>query len=93
METALALALIAPRSLGGLALATLEMNVEIPVSPLARRLTRNKTFYFDLFAKYARLDIKYDGHDHDIPEQRALDNERDNALRVMAAWTLGTSEL
>lgn len=58
METALALALIAPRSLGGLALANLEMNVEIPVPPLARRLTRNKTFYFDLFAKDARLDIE-----------------------------------
>lgn len=83
METAFVMMLTLPRKFGGLGIRDLETDYEIKVGKVARDLTRRTKFYFDAYLKRSRTDIEYNGFYHDSDENRAIDEERKNALKAM----------
>lgn len=83
METAVIMLLAMPKSLGGLGIREIEMDVKIRVTKRASSLTRRTYFYFDIFIKRARLDIEYNGIVHEREDVEPIDEERKNALDAM----------
>lgn len=53
------------------------------VTTAAKNLTRRKKFFMDAYLKKSRTDIEYNGFYHDAEEDRAIDEERKNALASM----------
>lgn len=53
------------------------------VTAAAKNLTRRKKFFMDAYLKKSRTDIEYNGFYHDAEEDRAIDEERKNALASM----------
>lgn len=68
---------------GGLGIRALETDYEIKVANVAKGLTRRTKFYMDAYLKRSRIDIEYNGFHHDTEENRAIDEERKNALAAM----------
>ena len=83
METAFVMTLTLPRRMGGLGIREVETDYEVKVGKIARELTRRTKFYFDAYLRRSRTDIEYNGFYHDSEENRAIDEERKNALRTM----------
>lgn len=83
METAFVMMLTLPKSEGGLGIRAIETDYEIKVANVARELTRRSKFYMDAYLKRSRIDIEYNGFHHDTEENRAIDEERKNALAAM----------
>lgn len=83
METALMMMLVMPKSEGGLGIRDIEMDVRIPVSGYATKLTTSRCFFSDIFLRRAQLSIEYGGIVHEEASRMASDNERTNALRAM----------
>ena len=83
METAFVMMLTLPRREGGLGISEIETDYEVKVTPAAKDLTRRETFYMDAYLKRSRTDIEYNGFQHDAEEDRAIDEERKNALASM----------
>ena len=83
METAFVMMLTLPKSEGGLGIRAIETDYEIKVANVARKLTRRSKFYMDAYLKRSRIDIEYNGFHHDTEENRAIDEERKNALAAM----------
>ena len=83
METALMMMLVMPRADGGLGIRDIEMDYVLPVTGYARKLTRSRSFFCDVFIRRALLDVEYGGLVHEEMHRRASDNERTNALRAM----------
>ena len=83
METAFVMMLTLPKNEGGLGIRALETDYEIKVANVAKGLTRRTKFYMDAYLKRSRIDIEYNGFHHDTEENRAIDEERKNALAAM----------
>lgn len=83
METAFVMMLTLPRREGGLGISEIETDYEVKVTAAAKDLTRRETFYMDAYLKRSRTDIEYNGFRHDAEEDRAIDEERKNALASM----------
>ena len=83
METAFVMMLTLPRREGGLGISEIETDYEVKVTAAAKDLTRRETFYMDAYLKRSRTDIEYNGFQHDAEEDRAIDEERKNALASM----------
>ena len=83
METAFVMMLTMPKNEGGLGIRALETDYEIKVANVAKGLTRRTKFYMDAYLKRSRVDIEYNGFHHDTEENRAIDEERKNALAAM----------
>lgn len=83
METAFAMMLTLPRREGGLGISEIETDYEVKVTAAAKNLTRREKFYMDAYLKRSRTDIEYNGFQHDAEEDRAIDEERKNALASM----------
>lgn len=83
METAFVMMLTLPKNEGGLGIRALETDYEIKVTNVAKGLTRRTKFYMDAYLKRSRVDIEYNGFHHDTEENRAIDEERKNALAAM----------
>ena len=83
METAFAMMLTLPKSEGGLGIKGIETDYEVKVTAAAKNLTRRKKFFMDAYLKKSRTDIEYNGFYHDAEEDRAIDEERKNALASM----------
>lgn len=72
-----------PRREGGLGISEIETDYEVKVTAAAKDLTRREKFYMDAYLKRSRTDIEYNGFQHDAEEDRAIDEERKNALASM----------
>ena len=83
METAFVMILTLPKSEGGLGIKGIETDYEVQVTAAAKNLTRRKKFFMDAYLKKSRTDIEYNGFYHDAEEDRAIDEERKNALASM----------
>ena len=83
LETAFVMMLTLPRREGGLGISEIETDYEVKVTAAAKDLTRRETFYMDAYLKRSRTDIEYNGFQHDAEEDRAIDEERKNALASM----------
>ena len=83
METAFVMMLTLPKSEGGLGIKGIETDYEVQVTAAAKKLTRRKKFFMDAYLKKSRTDIEYNGFYHDAEEDRAIDEERKNALASM----------
>lgn len=83
METAFVMMLTLPKSEGGLGIKGIETDYEVQVTAAAKNLTRRKKFFMDAYLKKSRTDIEYNGFYHDAEEDRAIDEERKNALASM----------
>ena len=83
METAFVMMLTLPKSEGGLGIKGVETDYEVQVTAAAKNLTRRKKFFMDAYLKKSRTDIEYNGFYHDAEEDRAIDEERKNALASM----------
>ena len=83
METAFVMMLPRPRREGGLGISEIETDYEVKVTAAAKNLTRREKFYMDAYLKRSRTDIEYNGFQHDAEEDRAIDEERKNALASM----------
>ena len=83
METAFVMMLTLPKNEGGLGIRALETDYEIKVANVAKGLTRRTKFYMDAYLKRSRIDVEYNGFHHDTEENRAIDEERKNALAAM----------
>lgn len=83
METAFVMILTLPRREGGLGIREIETDYEVKVTAVAKDLTRRTKFYMDAYLKRSRTDIEYNGFQHDAEEDRAIDEERKNALATM----------
>lgn len=83
METAFVMMLTLPKSEGGLGIKGIETDYEVQVTAAAKSLTRRKKFFMDAYLKKSRTDVEYNGFYHDAEEDRAIDEERKNALASM----------
>lgn len=83
METAFVMMLTLPKSEGGLGIKGIETDYETQVTAAAKNLTRRKKFFMDAYLKKSRTDVEYNGFYHDAEEDRAIDEERKNALASM----------
>ena len=83
METAFVMMLTLPKSEGGLGIKGVETDCEVQVTTAAKNLTRRKKFFMDAYLKKSRTDVEYNGFYHDAEEDRAIDEERKNALASM----------
>lgn len=83
METAFVMMLTLPKSEGGLGIKGIETDYEVQVTAAAKNLTRRKKFFMDAYLKKSRTDVEYNGFSHDAEEDRAIDEERKNALASM----------
>ena len=83
METAFVMMLTLPKNEGGMGIRAIETDYEIKVASVAKDLTRRTKFYMDAYLKRSRIDIEYNGFHHDTEENRAVDEERKNALAAM----------
>lgn len=83
METAFIMMLTLPKSEGGLGIKGIETDYELQVTAAAKNLTRRRKFFLDAYLKKSRTDIEYNGFYHDAEEDRAIDEERKNALASM----------
>ncbi len=83
METAFVMMLTLPKSEGGLGIKGIETDYEVQVTAAAKNLTRRNKFFMDAYLKKSRTDIEYNGFYHDAEEDRAIDEERKNALASM----------
>lgn len=83
METAFVMMLTLPKSGGGLGIKGIETDYEVQVTAAAKNLTRRKKFFMDAYLKKSRTDVEYNGFHHDAEEDRAIDEERKNALASM----------
>lgn len=83
METAFVMMLTLPKSEGGLGIKGIETDYEVQVTAAAKALTRRKKFFMDAYLKKSRTDVEYNGFYHDAEEDRAIDEERKNALASM----------
>ena len=80
-ETIIYLLLCLPRRLGGYALPEPELNPVITFSKRGRKHTVRHSARGDLFWRKAKLDLEYNGGDHE--ETRAADSMRRKALERM----------
>lgn len=83
METAFVMMLTLPKSEGGLGIKGIETDYEVQVTAAAKNLSRRKKFFMDAYLKKSRTDVEYNGFHHDAEEDRAIDEERKNALASM----------
>lgn len=83
METAFVMMLTLPKSEGGLGIKGIETDYKVQVTAAAKNLTRRKKFFMDAYLKKSRTDIEYNGFNHNAEEDRAIDEERKNALASM----------
>lgn len=83
METAFVMMLTLPKREGGLGINEIETDYPVNVTSIAKALTRRTRFYLDAYLKKSRTDIEYNGFYHDDEEDRAIDEERKNALAAM----------
>lgn len=91
METAFVMMLTLPKSEGGLGIKGVETDYEVKVTAAAKDLTRRKKFYMDAYLKKSRTDVEYNGFYHDAEEDRAIDEERKNALESMGYGIIAVS--
>ena len=91
METAFVMMLTLPRREGGLGISEIETDYEVKVTAAAKDLTRREKFYMDAYLKRSRTDIEYNGFQHDAEEDRAIDEERKNALASMGYGIISVS--
>lgn len=83
-ETALALFLCLPRSVGGYGLPTPSMNVAIPLPHKGRHLAHNQYFVADLIWPEYKVCVEYDSDAFHGSEQRAVaDSTKRNALLAL----------
>ena len=83
METAFVMMLTLPKTEGGLGIKGIETDYEVQVTAVAKNLTRRKKLFMDAYLKKSRTDVEYNGFYHDAEEDRAVDEERKNALASM----------
>lgn len=91
METAFVLMLALPKAEGGLGIRQFDVDCEVPVLPNASHLTRRARFYLDAFLFRSRTGIEYDGFYHDNDINRAIDEEKRNALAAMGYRTINVN--
>lgn len=86
METALAMLICLPQSLGGLGINDIELNHRIDIVGPAQALTKSEYFEIDLYHPTSRRGAEYDGWDHAEAKRREHDAERRNALEEMGIY-------
>ena len=91
METAFVMMLTLPKNEGGLGIKGVETDYEVNIATIAKCLTRRTKFYLDAYLKKSRTDIEYNGFLHDAEEDRAIDEERKNALAAMGIGIITVS--
>lgn len=92
METAFIMLLALPKHMGGLGIRSLKVNYRVDVTQIARPLTRRACFYFDAYIPATNTDLEYNGFYHNESVQRAIDEERHNALSSMGYNILDVSK-
>lgn len=83
METAVAMAIVLPKKLGGLGYRSIELNRRIDVPPELRYLSSSTYYELDLYAEKARYCIEYNGGRHEESRRQAHDAERADVLGAM----------
>lgn len=83
LETAMVMTLACPKRLGGMGLRDIRMNHHLPLPPRIRQLTRRSSLICDAYIDRGAQDVEYQGFLHDEPEQKAIDNERRQAMQAM----------
>lgn len=83
LETAMVMTLACPKRLGGMGLRDIRMNYRLPLPPHIRQLTRRSSLVCDAYIDRGSQDVEYQGFMHDEPEQKAIDNERRQAMQAM----------
>lgn len=83
METALAMMVVAPRSLGGLGYSGVVMNERVDVPRELRRHYLSPYFELDVFAPRHNAGLEYDGDEHARLDRRTHDVDRASALGDM----------
>lgn len=85
METATAIMLATPRSLGGLGLRSFELNARVDIPPEQRICTKSEYFDVDvrIQRKHKMLAIEYKGGHHDEAERKGSDAEREAVLAAL----------
>ena len=77
-----------PQRLGGLGIRDICMNHSVLVVSRARALTRRGKLICDAYIKRGAQDLEYHGFFHDEDEQKAIDNERRQAMQAMGYTTV-----
>ena len=88
LESAMVMTVACPQRLGGLGISDICMNYSVPVTARARALTRRSKLICDAFIKQGAQDLEYHGFFHDEDEQKAIDNERRQAMQAMGYTTI-----
>ena len=83
METANVMTIVLPKRLGGAGVASVRMNLPVPVPEEHRDLTRRRWHVCDAAVPKKLLDLEYNGFHHDDEFRKAEDEERRAALEAM----------
>ena len=83
METAMAMMVAAPRSVGGLEYRGISLNQRIDIPRAFARCTSSSYFEIDLLSPTRNVGVEYDGEAHGETARRGHDAERLNALSLM----------
>ena len=83
METATAMMIASPRSLGGLEYRHISLNSRVDVPREFSRCTSSRYFEIDLLSPTRNVGVEYDGEAHGETSRRGHDAERLNALSLM----------
>lgn len=82
METAQAMMVSCPKSMGGLGYRHIVLNHRVGVPPDYSRYTSAPYYEIDLFAPVRGVGVEYDGDEHSKKARRGHDAERMNVLSL-----------
>lgn len=88
LESAMVMTIACPKRLGGAGIRDIRMNHAVSVTQRARKLTRRTQLICDAFIERGSQDLEYHGFHHDEAEQKAIDNERRQAMQAMGYTTI-----
>lgn len=88
LESAMVMTIACPRRLGGAGIRDIRMNHPVMVTQRARKLTRRTQLICDAYVERGSQDLEYHGFLHDEDEQKAIDNERRQAMQAMGYTTI-----
>lgn len=83
METALALAIVLPKSKGGLGYRHIELNHRIAIPKELKPMTSSNHLEIDIFAPKKNAGIEYDGDEHSKLKRRSHDADRSAILGML----------
>ena len=91
METCLSLCMTMPPRYGGLGLSQPILNDEVRATAQQRGLIQRDTYHPDIYWPSLRLDVEYDGDQHNTREEILIDRSRQNDLVALGMTILRAS--